>query len=63
MSKLIVSTPESGDWTVVQDDQGRVIYSGHDAFSQLVQVVLGWANDQVEVDYIEWEDEEFQSKF
>lgn len=63
MSKLIVNTPESGDWTVVQDEQGRVIYSGHDTFSQLVQEVLGWANDQVEVDYIEWEDEEFESKF
>lgn len=63
MSKLIVNTRESDYWTIVQDDQGRVIYSGHDTFNQLVQQVLAWANDQVEVDYIEWEDEEFQSKF
>lgn len=63
MSKLIVNTRESDYWTIVQDDQGRVIYSGHDTFNQLVQQVLEWANDQVEVDYIEWEDEEFQSKF
>lgn len=63
MSKLIINTPESGDWTVVEDDQGQVIYSGHDTFNQLAQEVLEWANDQVEVDHIEWEDEEFQSKF
>lgn len=61
--KLIVHNPEGGDWTVVQDEDGNEVYSGHDSFNQLAQAVLEWANDQVDIEYIVYSDSEFDGKF
>lgn len=61
--RLIIHTPESGDWTVIQDENGHEIYSGHDRFNQLAYAVLMWANDQVEIEHIVWTDEAFEQQF
>lgn len=61
--KLVIHTPEGGDWTVVQDEDGNEVYSGHDSFNQLAQAVLEWANDQVDIEHIVYSDSEFEEKF
>lgn len=61
--KLIVHTPESGDWTVVQDEDGNEVYSGHRSWDDLTAAVLGYVNPLCGIEFIEYSDEEFEEKF
>lgn len=59
--KLTINTPEAGDWTVVQDETGFELYSGHDKFNQLAQTIAERFYDDIE--YVEYTDDEFQERF
>lgn len=61
--KLTINTPETGDWTVVQDEDGNIVYEGHDRWSSLVVSILEWANDTVDTEFIEWPDDVFEETF
>lgn len=64
MTRIIVSTPESGDWTVVEvleDDVCTRLYEGHDRFSHLTLELVEFFGGRVE--YYEYPDEEFEEKF
>lgn len=59
--KLTVNTPDSGDWTVIQDEDSNVVYSGPDGFNQLAQSIAERFYDEIE--YIEYSYDEFVEKF
>lgn len=61
--KLVIHTPEGGDWTVVQDEDGNEIYSGHDSFNQLAQVIAARFYDDSDIEHIVYSDEEFEENF
>lgn len=61
--KLIIHTPEMGDWTVVQDEDGYEIYSGHDSFNQLAQAIAERFYGEHEIEHIVYTDEAFEEKF
>jgi len=61
--KLIVHTPEGGDWTVIQDENGKEIYSGHRSWDDLTAAVLDYINPLCDIEFIKYSDEEFEEKF
>jgi hypothetical protein len=61
--KLIIHTPEGGDWTVVQDENGKTIYEGHRSWDDLTSAVLGYANPLCDLQFVEYSDEEFEEMF
>lgn len=61
--KLIIHTPEGGDWTVVQDEDGNEIYPGHCSFNQLAQAIAERFYDDSEIEHIVYSDEAFEEKF
>lgn len=61
--KLIVNTPESGDWTIVKDENGNIIYSGGRSWDDLTSAILQHANPLCDLDFIEWSDDVFQETF
>jgi hypothetical protein len=61
--KLIVHTPELGDWTVVEDERGNIIYSGHDSFNELGRAIVARFYDDSDIKYLIYSDEEFEGLF
>ncbi len=60
--KLFFHTPPSGGWTVVKDQDGKLVYEGHSRCSDLIEEILFFAGIQFE--RIEWEsDESFEEEF
>lgn len=61
--KLTINTPESGDWTVVQDENGKVIYSGGRSWDDLTSAILDYANPLCDLNFVEWPQDVFEETF
>lgn len=60
--KLYFHTPPSGGWTVVTDQEGKIVYEGHSWRSDLVETILHFAG--IEFETAVWEsDEKFEEEF
>jgi hypothetical protein len=61
--KLTINTPEAGDWTVIQDENGKIVYEGHRAWDDLTSAVLEYANPLCDLKFIECPDDVFEETF